>query len=159
MEIRSKTAKRSRRKGKRGERKLIPILETWWGTKFRRTPGSGGLRWGTDSRVAGDLVTNDPAFPWVIEEKNQEKWDLHQIFQEKGPIFDWFHQAAQAGKRVGKLPILFFTKNYQPYFIMIRRRDLLKHQNQFLVPKTVLRVKRNKTTYLIATTDELLPSK
>lgn len=123
-EQKTKTANKSRRKGKRGERKLIPLLNDWWGEKFRRVPRSGALRWGTDHRVAGDLVTSDPDFPWVVEAKNRESWDLKDLFLGQGPIFSWFQQAADDGKRVNKKPLLFFTKNYHPYYVFVKLDDL-----------------------------------
>ncbi len=152
-EQKTATAHASRRKGIRGERKLALILETWWGTKFRRVPRSGALRWGTDQRVAGDLVTNDPNFPFVVEVKNRENWELIHLFDGKGKIFDWWEQVRADGERVNKKPILFFTKNGLPFYAMIRMDQVPgdpKHLACWLI------VKRDGCVYIIAKAEELL---
>ena len=52
------------------ERKIAKLMTEWTGVKFERVPASGGLHWKKDNRVYGDIVCNDPTFPFVVECKN-----------------------------------------------------------------------------------------
>ena len=47
----------SKNKGDTFERKTAKILGDWWGSKFSRTPQSGGAHWLADNNAVGDIVT------------------------------------------------------------------------------------------------------
>lgn len=113
----------SRSKGQRGEREVRDILAKWWGSKFSRTPSSGAfatiLQRG-DLNVAGDVSTDDPSFPWVVEVKRHEKVTIDQILTaKKCLVFDWWKQVCSAAALENKKPLLIFRRNNQPWmFIM-----------------------------------------
>jgi len=131
---RSQQAKASRSKGKRGERKLGLRLKKWWGADFHRTPASGGLRWGERHEVRGDLVCEDTFFPFVIEEKNREAWELELFLTGKGPIFTWWKQVWRDSIEIHRIPLLFIDKNYSPGYVIFKPR-LLKGLMKEAKPK------------------------
>ncbi|WNM51382.1 RusA-like Holliday junction resolvase [Staphylococcus phage Alsa_4] len=47
----------SKKKGDKFERDIAKQLGDWWGTKFSRTPQSGGAHWLKDNNAVGDIVT------------------------------------------------------------------------------------------------------
>lgn len=111
----------SKQKGSNYERKVAKLLSSWWGSEFHRTPASGGLRWGEDNNVAGDIVTPPSAnFPYVIECKNREGgWTLESIVLDKHDIKNWWAQVVADARRVKKTPVLIFTRNRAEDFIML----------------------------------------
>jgi len=123
-QTRSKRARASRRKGKRGERVLCRRLEKAFGVPFNRTPASGGLRWGKRADVRGDVVCEEPWFPFVLEEKNREAWDLETFLKGLGPIWKWWGQVVRDGKDTGRIPLLFVDKNRSPGFVIFRLSDV-----------------------------------
>src|SRR5699024_11495112 len=65
--------RRSKQKGNAYELKIAKELSKWWGGKFSRVPASGGLHWGSDQRVAGDIIPPvNSNFPFVVECKKRE---------------------------------------------------------------------------------------
>ena len=136
----SERAVASRKKGQRGERKLAKKLEAWWGAPFDRTPRSGGLRWGIRHDVRGDVVCEDPRFPFIVEEKNRESWDLVQFLGGKGNIFKWWQQVWRDAQAVGRIPLLFIDKNYVGGYVIFKPR--------MLQPMMRHRPKRYLTTYM-----------
>lgn len=121
----SKLPKRinSRAKGQRKEREIVKVFAEWWGSDFFRTPGSGAFATrgftGADISFAGDVVTKDPTFPFCIEVKNCEGWHLEQLFTS--PLCDlyaWWDQAVGECPE-DKIPLLVFTRNHQPSFIIL----------------------------------------
>lgn len=110
----------SRQKGSEYERKIAKILGAWYKEEFHRVPASGGLRWGDDNRVAGDITTPvDSSFPFTVECKKREQWDLEQILKGTGEIETWWQQSINDSVRVNTLPFLVFSKNFAPDFLMI----------------------------------------
>lgn len=114
-----------RAKGSRFERVLAKKFEAWWGRRVSRTPLSGG--WGNAALfdTAGDLVCQG-GWPFVVEAKCQEGWFLEQILKnDKCPILAWWKQATQAslGHKKKKMPLLVFTRNRQPEYLMVRKED------------------------------------
>lgn len=114
----------SRSKGSDFELKIAKKLSTWWGEDFHRTPMSGGLGWSKDSRVSGDIVVpSDSLFPYSIECKKREEWTLEQFLKGKGEIDDWWNQCARDGKKVEKIPLLIFSKNFDEIYCMLPFSD------------------------------------
>lgn len=111
--------KGARDKGSNFERKIAQHMSDWWGGNFTRTPGSGGLRWGSDQRIAGDIVP--PAgmdFPFVIECKKQEGYTLDNFLFSTGTPVKWWEQVVTDSRRLSldktqeqKTPLLIFSKN------------------------------------------------
>ncbi len=128
-----KKRKNSRAKGASFERKIAKDLTAWWGDSFTKTPSSGGLRWGQDHRVTGDIVPSEDAkdFPFVVECKKRENWDFEQIIKGTGEVPSWWEQAYNDNLRLGdhkKTPILIFSKNRSPVYFMVLKtvQELLK---------------------------------
>src|SRR5699024_8810932 len=108
-------------KGKAYERLVAKRLGEWWEEPFRSTPGSGALHWEKDSRVSGDIVPPvDSDFPFTVECKKREGWYFDAIINETGEIPDWWQQSVDDAKRVDREPILIFSKNRAPSYVMLR---------------------------------------
>lgn len=117
--VRSKAGKKAKRKGSSYERTLCKTFSELWGSKFFRTPMSGGSQLKHDYNLAGDISTPDEAFPYHVEAKNQEALQsFHNIFTSaKCPVWKWWTQCTTECPS-GKVPLLVFTKNYMPSFVM-----------------------------------------
>lgn len=115
-----KKRKNSRAKGKTYERLVAKELGGWWGEPFRSTPGSGALHWEQDSRVAGDIVAPvDSKFPFTVECKKREGWYFDGLINETGEIPSWWQQALEDAARVDREPLLVFSKNRAPSYVMM----------------------------------------
>ncbi len=118
----------SKAKGSRAEYAVRDAFSLWWQCEFRRTPGSGA--WGTthnQGSLVGDVVCDDPAFPYSIEIKNQEKWCLeHLLSTDKAKLLEWWTQTLVQAAASKKKPMLCFTRNRQPIFIMTLKTDAPK---------------------------------
>ena len=111
----------SKAKGSKYERAIARALGDWYGEEFHRVPQSGGLRWGTDTRVAGDITTHiDSTFPFTVECKKREEWNLEQLLKGTGDVEGWWQQSLKDSKRVNLLPMLIFAKNFSPDYVMIQ---------------------------------------
>lgn len=114
----------SKNKGNEYERKVAKILGEWWGEDFKRTPMSGGLHWDKDNRVSGDIVPPpDSLFPFTTECKKRESWEFHLAFKSKNEIDDYWTQSVGDANRVNKKPMVVFSKNRQPNYLMIAHSD------------------------------------
>ncbi|ACI91024.1 gp24.1 [Bacillus phage SPO1] len=116
----------SKAKGAEYERRIAKYLGAWWGESFHRTPQSGGLNWGTDSRVAGDITTPvDSKFPFTVECKKREGWDLDQVIKGTGQVEKWWTQCIGDSERVELRPFLIFAKNFNPDYCMLKYDDFI----------------------------------
>jgi hypothetical protein len=114
-------------KGGANERAIAKILQEWWSdhnpdVKFTRTPQSGGWHAKGEWNLAGDVVCSDEEFPFHIEAKKQEHWNLDQLFAATGPVFEWWWQARRECPE-DKLPVLTFTRNRRPQYMMLEWLD------------------------------------
>ncbi len=116
---------RSRNKGARCEREVCRLFAAALGGTWSRVPLSGG--WGnrSDFHTCGDVITTLPDFPFTIECKNAEGWHLEQLLTspDKCPITAWWRQACRQASEAGKKPLLVFTRNFQPLFVVLRAAD------------------------------------
>jgi hypothetical protein len=110
----------SRAKGKTGEREVAGIFMVWWapvepGCRFVSTPLSGGFSTPAmrgDMKVAGDLCTNAKKWPFTVEVKRREGWNLKRLFAGKpSPVWAWWRQCVRAAREEGRVPLLMFRKN------------------------------------------------
>jgi hypothetical protein len=130
--------KDSRRKGCRGELEVAEMFARWSGEVVRRTPGSGGwsnARFG----VTGDLVCDNPAFPFHCEIKHRESWVLDDLVtgvrrEHDKSIVQWWKQCfescpvlktrslgpSMSPMKRAKEPLLVFRRNRQPWLTMMR---------------------------------------
>ncbi len=114
----------SKLKGSEFERKTAKALSSWWGESFTRTPASGGLRWGSDNRVAGDIVCPpESLYPFTTECKKHEDWSLEQVLKGTGNVEKWWTQSVNDGLRVDRKPVVIFSKNFAPSYLMINEND------------------------------------
>lgn len=120
----------SKLKGNRNELKVAKLLTAWIGKKFNRTPGSGGLRWIEDQRIAGDVVA--PAgfdFPFCIEVKAYKDVEFKTMLRDNSKIYTFFSQAEKDALRVTKTPLLFVRRNGMPaneFIVFFRDKDFKK---------------------------------
>lgn len=132
----------SNRKGSRGELMLAKLFTAWTGQKFNRVPKSGGLNWGADNRVAGDIVapfTFD--FPFTVECKNYRELRLDEVTKLKGgTIRKFWLQAEKDAYKVGKFPLLLVKDNKSKFALLtilrinkIRPSFCLEYKNEGLI--------------------------
>lgn len=116
-----------RSKGSSFEKKVGQLLGQWWqGEPFPRAHGSGSATTLAKGKVyeSGDLYTSKN-FPWSVECKKQEAWSFDQIFAGKGLFFSWLKQCFRDADKVGKIPMLCFSKNYSDVFVAVLSNDAL----------------------------------
>lgn len=124
--------KNSRDKGGRGERQAAKEFRDWWGTDFARTPGSGAFATRQKDphawSASGDLVTHDKSFPFCLEIKWVEGWNMEQLLRNDGCIiYEWWRQAT--GECPPEmLPLLVFKKNNHPFYCMIDADDMASEE-------------------------------
>lgn len=110
----------SRTKGATFERDVAKLLTTWCGMNMRRSPMSGG--WNKH----GDITPVDPhdmdSFKFNVECKNQMIWDFSDLIKDihnNDGIESWWIQAANDAEKSKRVPLLIFTKNRHPNYIML----------------------------------------
>lgn len=113
--------KKSKTKGSSYELKIAKMFTCYWDEgDFHRVPASGGLHWGSDQRVAGDIVPPEKAdFPFVIECKKREEWTMDHILLDIGQPKEWWAQVVGDARRIHKVPILIFSRNRAKDFVML----------------------------------------
>jgi len=120
----------SRTKGSEYELRISKILAEWYQEDFHRVPSSGGLRWGKDNRVSGDIIAQEGStFPFSIECKKREDWTFEQLLKGVGEVESWWAQCIRDASNVDKKPLLIFSKNRSPNYYMMSFDDysLLVH--------------------------------
>jgi len=117
----------SRNKGANFERIIAKTLTTWTGTTIARSPASGGR-----SKKSGDITPKDPKemvrHPFGWEMKNNETWSLPSLFESSElpkTFASYWKQCTEDAARGGKIPLLVFTQNNLPIFIMMERKTFI----------------------------------
>ena len=112
---RSAIGRRSKNKGKAGERRTAELLTKFTGRNFRKTPGSGGFNKQGVSVAgyvfSGDVICDDARFAFSVENKNQPRnFSFPQLcaVPESSDFAEWWYQTIADAEEVNKLPILFF---------------------------------------------------
>lgn len=99
----------SRKKGGRGEKKAIEVLNGWAAYPFHRVPQSGGLRWKTEFTV-GDIVCGDPIhrFDFSVEVKNYRDINFEHLLMphQDSKVLQFWDQCRSDAERGKKLPLL-----------------------------------------------------
>ncbi len=117
----------SKNKGNSNERKIAEILTAWWGTEFKRTPGSGSLRWLGASWTYGDLLPPED-FLGSVECKHYKSIDLDEILRTaptENNILGWWREAREDSNRcyqetgIWVQPILIYKQNYRPFRLVL----------------------------------------
>ena len=143
--LRSKSGKKAKNKGSSFERKIAKIMGDWWDSKFYRTPMSGGSQLRHDYNLAGDLRTPAEDFPFHIECKNQEALGKFHgfLYSKKSAVWKWWDQCVSECPD-GQIPMLIFTKNHAPNFVMLPQNVWDKLSSSITVdvdtPSFVIRV-------------------
>jgi len=111
----------SRRKGQRFEQKVAALFTEWSKHKFVRTRGSGSWE-----KVPGDvclLHEEEQLFPFVVECKNVEVKDFTLlVFSSQGK--QWWKQASEEAKKVGKHPLLVCSRSYFPEILLFMEKSV-----------------------------------
>lgn len=121
----------SKKKGDGFERKIAKLLSEWWNESFERVPASGGLHWKNDQRVYGDIIPPEGSnFPFTVECKNRESWNMDSLFSGSKEIQLWWDQVSGDCEESGKKPMLIFTRNRRPDYVMIRTEDTTHYHHE-----------------------------
>jgi hypothetical protein len=128
--------KTRRQKGKRGEAEVAKLLSEWLGIKLRRAPMSGAM-FGYPSDIITDSEANLAKFPFLVEVKYQEGWDITSFIAGNDTILrNWLTQLETEQTRLNKpIRMLFFRKNRFPWFVAIPVALLSQHALEKLVPR------------------------
>ena len=95
-------------------------------------------------KVKGDLWVHPKLlFPFAVECKKQEAWDLDGYTNPKWPVWDWWQQAVSqaAANTAPSWPLLIFSRNRRPNYVIL---DTVHAGWLDLRPKTgpMLRIER-----------------
>ena len=125
----SEVGRFSHSKGGRGERAVCKLL----GNFFYNDPKSFA-RYGNEGggRISGDIgpcIKDDMQatmellrlFPFCIEIKNREEWDFYSLLGNplKSHLVGYWEQTIKQASRFKKCPLLLFTKNYKPWYVIL----------------------------------------
>ena len=127
-----KKRKNSKRKGKSGELLLCKIFNKRFpGRTFSRTVGSGN-RWSHVAQVSQDYIGDivcPPNFNFVIECKfGYTEIELCNALDGGSKLLDSFlEQAHEDAQRSGKLPLLCWKKDRQPWIAFLRDDTFQRH--------------------------------
>lgn len=114
---------REKRKGKRFEHYVSTAFSTWYYDRpdvLAPTPMSGG--WSAapigDVQVKPLVSEQVPRFPFFIECRNREKWDLIDVFTSMHTsLRAWWGETFSKAIQISKCPLLVFTKNFRAVFV------------------------------------------
>ena len=111
----SKIGKKSKNKGKYGERRVASLLSEFTSKNFRKVPGSGGFnKQGVvvaEHIFTGDVICDDAGFLFSVESKNRyNDFSFAQLsaVPEKAPFTYWWYQTIDDANRANLFPLLFF---------------------------------------------------
>ncbi len=123
--------RKAKTKGSSFERRICKLFEPWWGAKFFRTPMSGGSQLKFDYNLAGDVCTPADDFSFHVECKNQEALGKFHNFlvSEKSAVWKWWKQCTDECPE-NQIPLLVFTKNHVPIWVMFEFRYLTGISNR-----------------------------
>jgi len=130
-------------KGHNYENEVAKILSVWSKVQWKRVPMSGG--WGSKDIASGDIFCtlefdkkNPIIMPLSIELKNAQAWELVHFFKDtdSSPIGSWWQQSSDDARKSKKIPVVIFSKNYFPNFIMLPS-NILPKLTKLLKKKTL----------------------
>lgn len=99
-------------KGNKNELYAAKLFSDWTGFSFHRVPGSGGLDWGKDHRVSGDIVAGEESdFPFSVETKHLKSVTYSKDLRSNSKIFRIWAQCERDANNCGKIPLLFIRGN------------------------------------------------
>lgn len=125
----------SRKKGARGEKHALEVLQKWTGKKFGRVPSSGGLSWKNEISSGDVICINDEHyFPFTVEVKNYRDINFAHLFTTpNADILKFWTQAQRDAQRVNKVPLLMMRYDglKKGFFFVVIPRNIY---NQFIRP-------------------------
>ena len=127
---------RGKAKGRSFENEVAKLLTEWSGVTWKRVPMSGG--WHKDI-ITGDIFCSAEyekgstiRVPISIEIKKQESFNIMHLFKETTGLVDsWWEQAITDAKKASKVPVVIFSKNYCPVFIIVPTKLLNRISNLY----------------------------
>ena len=89
-----------------------------------RSPNSG-----QSNRELGDIFIikrlRESLFPFVLECKNHESWDIRSIFPNLNKtILGWYNKTKEECEGTVFEPVVIITKAYYPYYVVINEESL-----------------------------------
>lgn len=168
----SAVGRRSKGKGKYGERRTAKLLTDFTGKNYRRTPCSGGF--GKQGLIVaehvftGDVICDDPGFKFCIESKNRpDSFSLAQLLvvPDKAPFTDWWHYAIEDAKSVNLETMLFFkigktsTATVGSEFVALTAEGVQILQYPSDAPKAVFNIYSEPVTFKSSKTKEYVTVK
>ena len=120
--------KDGRKKGNDFENAVCRALSQWYGTRSKRLSGLPFRRRSTSIMPVeghwqgeGDILHRpDVSFPFAVECKKHEGWELDGGYYEaKWPVWDWWEQAKAQARRAKLKPLLIFTRNRRPVYVLL----------------------------------------
>mgnify|MGYP003132077247 CR=1 FL=1 len=99
-------------KGSRFEREMVKVFSTWTKVPWEKTLGSGA------QNTKGDIYPSYDSFPFVVECKHTQTWDFYHLFNDNGPIYDWFNKITEEARSCKRQPLLICKRNHRPVVIM-----------------------------------------
>lgn len=146
-----------RNKGSNNERDVAKTLTKAWGQEFHRTPMSGGLGWGGQNNVSGDIVPPPEIhFPLTLElKKVEESWEFDRMLLSTSLFTSWWNQSCRDGENYNKIPCVIFTKNRRKQWLAMPSEEINKLNKMFSM-KMELQIKNMKGLVTIVLLDEFL---
>jgi len=141
-----------RAKGKEFEKAVGKRLGVWWwGEPFPRAYGSGSSTTLSKGDVfqGGDLYV-PKNFPWSVECKAQEGWTLDSMFVGRFKLLEfWWEQTCRDAEKVKKRPMLVFTRNFAPVYILVRSLDTVLEVVPVTINRCIIRLCEDGVTICI----------
>lgn len=118
------------RKGKGYELKIAKMFSKYSGKEFKRSPMSGAWSstWagGGHDEVAGDIIApTEEVFPYSLELKNHESFNLVNLYTTGGELPQFINQVMGDAKRTHKIPALILHKNRSKNYFVLPYSDEL----------------------------------
>lgn len=127
---RSQASRYAVAKGKDYERRIARILSEWWGSPLRR------IRSGEEDIYSGDIVDEAGQFPFIVECKKREEWNLLDLLRPELPLSSYWSQAYNDyidndphHKPSDPVLLIFSKKRGRNYFMM--RRSALRAMEKY----------------------------
>lgn len=127
---RSAANRNNRSRGSSNEYKACNTFIEWWkkpdggAYEFKRTPQSGGSDLAIGWDMAGDVCTNAPDFPFSVECKRDQGWNLEQLINPTGTRMGEFMEQALSDCPPHRISLLWLMHPgpSQPTFILLLRK-------------------------------------
>jgi hypothetical protein len=102
----------------------------------------------------GDLVCDDPAFPFCVEVKNNESWEMGQLLTSKSPpILKWWEQATVQATKSEKYPILVILKNRSQPLVVANATFFFAVTRKAKIPFLTLTLPDHEVLYIFKLDD------